>query len=409
MYNRTRGHSGGTKGRFPSRTGHFSHGRGRSHHARPSRRLPGTQYIDPAVFVNKVAITEVAEHFIPEHQFTDFEIAEELKQAIVARGYIVPTPIQDRTIPHILRNLDVVGIANTGTGKTGAFLVPAIDKVLRKRTEKILVIVPTRELALQIDTELKSFTKTSRIHSVVCVGGTSMGKQISDLRRPYNFIIGTPGRIKDLINRKCIRLSEFKTLVLDEADRMLDMGFVGDMRFVVSLMPKDRQTMFFSATVSSSIEKLISEFVREPVRVSVKTGDTSKNVEQDVVKVTDPSKKLERLHDLLIEKDFKKVLVFLRTKHAAERLSKDLIQRGFKATSIHGNKSHIKRQQALGSFRKGEVQVLVATDVAARGLDIDGVSHVINYDLPATYDDYVHRIGRTGRGDKKGKALTFIQ
>jgi ATP-dependent RNA helicase RhlE len=243
---------------------------------------------------------------------------------------------------------------------------------------------------------------------VCTVGGAGIGKQLADLRREYNFIIGTPGRLKDLIKRGAIQLSYFKTLVLDEADRMLDMGFVGDMRYVVSLMSKERQTLFFSATISGEVEKLIKEFVKEPVRISVKTGDTAKNVDQDIVKVKSTGK-IDALHNLLNQKDFSKVLVFARTKHGAERLSKELLLRGFKTESIHGNKNHSKRQRVLQMFKDSHVQVLVATDVAARGLDIADVSHVINFDLPATYNDYIHRIGRTGRGNKKGKALTFVE
>ncbi len=364
--------------------------------------------LDPSRFVHKAIITEETDNFIPEHSFRDFAVDERLKQTIAAKGYVTPTPIQDRTIPYILKGSDVVGIANTGTGKTGAFLVPLIHKVIGNKKEKILVVVPTRELALQINEELKQFARGMHIFSVCCVGGVSIGKQLSELRRQYNFIIGTPGRLKDLINRKRINMSEFNSIVLDEADRMLDMGFVNDMRFVVSLLPAKRHTLFFSATVSSDIERLIKDFCKEPVRISVKTGDTAKNVEQDVVRVKGGKNKIDALHDLLNQKDFSKVLVFARTKHGAEKLSRELLKRGFKAESIHGNKTHSKRQRALGLFKESHIQILVATDVAARGLDIADVSHVINYDLPATYDDYVHRIGRTGRGNKKGKALTFI-
>lgn len=367
------------------------------------------QYIDPSRFVNKVTtVTEETPVFKPEHAFTDFLIDPRLKATIVAKGYKDPTPIQDKTIPHILKGSDLVGIANTGTGKTAAFLIPLIQKVLKDLKENILIIVPTRELAIQIDTELKAFVKGMGIFSVCCVGGMSIGRQISALRYRNNFVIGTPGRLKDLIDRKIISPVNFKSIVLDEADRMLDMGFVNDMRFVMSLMPKDRHTLFFSATLSSEIERLIGEFLKTPVRISVKTGETSKNVEQDVVKVIPGKNKLEMLHDLLNQKDFSRVLIFGRTKHGVEKLSKTLLEKGFKAESIHGNKNHSRRQSALRSFKEGNVQILVATDVAARGLDIADVSHVINYELPATYDDYVHRIGRTGRGSKKGKALTFL-
>lgn len=346
--------------------------------------------------------------FTPEHLFKDFIIDERLKTNIIGKGYEAPTPIQDRVIPHILHGHDLVGIANTGTGKTAAFLVPLIDKVLKNPKEKVIVMAPTRELAQQIEMELKGFVKGFKIFSVCCVGGAAIGRQISDLRYQHNFIIGTPGRIKDLIERKCINLAEFKSVVLDEADRMLDMGFINDMRYMLALMPKERHTLFFSATLSPEIAVLIKDFLKEPVMVSVKTQDTSKNVEQDVVKIKAGEDKLEVLHDLLIQPEFKKVLIFGRTKHGVEKLAVALGKKGFKAQSIHGDKNQGQRQRALDTFKKGMAQILVATDVAARGLDIAGVSHVINFDIPETYDDYVHRIGRTGRAGQKGKALTFI-
>lgn len=364
--------------------------------------------IHPSKFINKAVITEEAEVFVPEHQFADFAVESALKANIIEKGYTTPTPIQDRAIPHILQGRDIVGIANTGTGKTAAFLVPLINKVLRNPREQVLVIVPTRELALQIEQELRGFTRGLKIFSVCAVGGVAIGPQISQLRHKNNFIIGTPGRLKDLIERGKINLREFQTVVLDEADRMLDMGFINDMRFVMRGMPALRHTLFFSATLSSEIEKLIGEFLREPVRISVKTGDTSKNVEQDIVKILAGTNKTDVLRELLVQKEFNKVLVFGRTKHGVERLARTLVEHGFKADSIHGNKSHSQRQRALKKFKDNEVQVLVATDVAARGLDIADISHVINYDLPTTYEDYVHRIGRTGRGAKRGKALTFV-
>jgi superfamily II DNA/RNA helicase len=278
--------------------------------------------------------------------------------------------------------------------------------------EQVIILAPTRELAIQIDQELKEFTKCiktgHKIYSVSCVGGMSISKQITDLRYQYNFIIGTPGRVKDLIERKMIKLAEFSTIVLDEADRMLDMGFVNDMRQIMAGMPKERHTIFFSATLSHDIEKIISDFLREPVRISVKTQDTAKNVDQDVVRIERDRTKTDVLNELLSNKEFSKVLVFARTKHGAEDIARDLVKKGFKAESIHGNKNHTQRQRALKTFKDNAVQVLVATDVAARGLDIADITHVINFDLPATYDDYVHRIGRTGRGNKKGKALTFV-
>lgn len=364
--------------------------------------------IDFSRFINKAVITEEVEHFKPEHSFQDFVIDQRLKQTILTHGYQDPTPIQDRTIPHILKGLDLVGVANTGTGKTAAFIIPLLNKVILNFKEKVLIIVPTRELAIQIDQELKQFARGMRIFSVCCVGGVNIRPQICALRYQYNFIIGTPGRLKDLIARKMINLAHMTNVVLDEADRMLDMGFINDMRFVMSGMPKERQTLFFSATTSPDVDKIIKEFLKDPVRISVKTRDTANNVDQDVVRIGSAANKIDILHELLNQKELSKVLIFGRTKRGVEKLSKVLAQRGFKAESIHGNKNHSKRQKALNLFKSDHIQILVATDVAARGLDIADVSHVINYDLPETYDDYVHRIGRTGRGSKKGKALTFI-
>ena len=369
----------------------------------------GGENINVAKFINKTIIGEVEEKFTPVHKFSDFAIDESLKRAIINKGYVSPTPIQDQVIPFALQGRDILGIANTGTGKTGAFLIPLINKVKKNPKEQILILVPTRELAIQVDAELKEFARNMRIFSVCVVGGANISRQISQLRYEYNFIIGTPGRLKDLVDRKKIRLSEFSTVVLDEADRMLDMGFISSMRAVMAGMPKKRHTLFFSATVSPEIEKLIGEFLNNPARVSVKNRDTSKNVDQDIVKLKNGENKIDALHNLLIQKDFSKVLVFGRTKYGVEKLSSALVMRGFKSESIHGNKNQAQRQRALGKFKDNHTQVLVATDVAARGLDISDVSHVINYDLPQTYDDYVHRIGRTGRWGKQGKALTFIE
>lgn len=366
------------------------------------------QSIDISRFIKKAEITEKIEHFVPEHTFANLQISQSLKKNIKEKGFELPTPIQDRAIPHILRGSDIVGIADTGTGKTAAFLIPLMQKVLSDRKSRVLVITPTRELALQIDQELRSFSRGLNLRSVCCVGGTSMFRQISELKYFNNFIIGTPGRLKDLIQRKKIRLQEFATVVLDEADRMLDMGFIHDVRFMVSQLPPKHHTLFFSATMSEEIRRLISEFLKEPVMISVKTGDTSKNVDQDVVRVKPGALKLDLLHDLLIRPEFSKVLVFGKTKHGVDKLAKLLKERGFQAESIHGDKSQTNRQKSLKLFKDEKVKILVATDVAARGLDIPDVTHVINYDLPPTYEDYVHRIGRTGRAGKKGQALTFV-
>jgi len=364
--------------------------------------------IDPAKFINKAIAGEGDEHFTPEHKFQDFKINQRLITAITVKGYKAPTPIQDKIIPHIIEGSDVVGIADTGTGKTAAFLIPLINKVLLNPREQILIVVPTHELAIQTDQEFKFFARGMKIFSVCCVGGAGIGRQISELRYNHNLIIGTPGRLKDLIGRKMISLSKFKTIVLDEADRMLDMGFINDMRFIMDGMPKERQVLFFSATLSNEIERIIKDFLRNWIMISIKTRDTSKNVEQNIVRIERGKTKLDVLNNLLSQAEFNKVLIFGKTKHGVERLSKTLSSNGFKVESIHGNKNNSQRQRALGMFKDNLIQVLVATDVAARGLDIADVSHVINYDIPATYNDYIHRIGRTGRWNKRGMALTFI-
>jgi len=375
---------------------------GRSRALRPGAR------IDVSRFINRAVVTETQDKFVPEHQFADFPIVDILKRNITAKGYIDPTPIQDRAIPHILQGTDVVGIANTGTGKTAAFLVPLINKIANDRTKRVLIMVPTRELANQIESEFRGFAHHMPIGVVTCVGGTNINPQLAGLRRNPNFVIGTPGRLKDVMERRALNLSQFSTVVLDEADRMLDMGFIKDMRFILAQMPTPRHTLFFSATLSREIEALIGAFLVNPIRISVKTGDTAQGVEQDVVRVSVGQNKIDILHELLTQPGFEKVLIFGRTKHGVEKLSKILIQRGFKAESIHGNKTQNKRERALDAFKRNHIQVLVATDVAARGIDVADVSHVINYDLPTTYEDYVHRIGRTGRANKRGKALTFV-
>ncbi|MEI6581195.1 MAG: DEAD/DEAH box helicase [bacterium] len=371
-------------------------------------RFGGEKTIHHSRFICKADPIIESAPYVPVNKFEDFKINTTLKANISKKGYVIPTPIQDVAIPFVLGSRDVVGIANTGTGKTAAFLIPLLDKIINNPREKVLIIVPTRELALQINQEFFDFRGHLNIYSVCCVGGMGIYAQISALRRPYNIIIGTPGRLKDLVDRKIIRLSEFRTIVLDEADRMLDMGFVNDMRYLMANMAPNRQTLFFSATITSEIDKLIKEFLTNPERISVKTGDTARNVEQNIVRIKKGEDKIESLHGLLSRKEFSKVLIFGRTKHGVEKLSKDLIKRGFNAESIHGDKNQSGRQRALKAFRDNYSQILVATDVAARGLDIPNVTHVINFDIPANYEDYIHRIGRTGRANQVGTALTFV-
>lgn len=357
---------------------------------------------------NNARSNQVEEQYTPKNGFLDFELVHQLKDNITAKGYKIPTPIQDGAIDHILKGRDVIGIANTGTGKTAAFLIPLINKVYLNKSNKVLIIAPTRELALQIQEELSDFSKSLGIKIVLCIGGMSLWRQKNELKQNINFVIGTPGRIKDLIGERSLVLSAFNHVVLDEADRMVDIGFINDIKYFISLLSVDRQSLFFSATIPPKVKEILNSFVKNPITVSVQKQATAENIEQRVIKAA-KHEKIDKLHDLLALKEFEKVLVFGRTKWGMQKLTDELLRRGIRAGVIHGNKSQKQRQKALASFKNNQVSVLLATDVASRGLDIPNVSHVINFDMPASFDDYIHRIGRTGRADKKGIALTFIE
>lgn len=368
---------------------------------------PGLK-IRPERFINRATAIEPAPEYTPTHRFADFPLDSRLKKNVADKGYTTPTPIQDQAIKHIVAGRDLIGIANTGTGKTAAFILPLLNKALGDHRQKFLIMVPTRELAQQIQEELTAFARGIAIRSAFCIGGAAINRQIASLRANPQFIIGTPGRLKDLLERHALRLDDCQTVVLDEADRMLDMGFIRDMQTILALMPRSRQTLLFSATLSQEIEGLTRQFQTDPIKISVRTGDTSANVDQDIVRYEGDEQKIEVLHDLLNKTELNKVLIFGETKHGVEKLSKTLSERGFKSASIHGNKTQSARQNALKLFKLDHIDILVATDVAARGLDIPHVSHVINYDVPASWEDYIHRIGRTGRAGQKGTALTFI-
>lgn len=348
-----------------------------------------------------------AETFVPKMKFEELPINESLKANIIRHKYTTPTPIQDGAILPILSGKDVIGIADTGTGKTAAFLIPLIEKILKNDAENVLVIAPTRELAQQIQTELRIFTQGMRVYSALCIGGSNIRNQISEVRRDPHFIIGTPGRLKDLIERKVLSMNRFNTIVLDEVDRMVDMGFIQDIKYLISLLPAKRQSLFFSATVSNQIKDIINSFLTNPITISVKTSQSSDHIHQDVVRLNG-AYKIDVLTNLLKKEDFKKVLIFGRTKRGVEKLAVTLFQMGFKVASIHGDKPQFKRQHALRLFKDNVVNILVATDVAARGIDVPNITHVINYDQPTTYEDYIHRIGRTGRANQAGMALTFV-
>lgn len=372
------------------------------------RRNVSRKSIDISLLVHKGEEPVILTEKVSKQSFKEFNLSDQVLQSVANRGYSLPTPIQDKAIEPILQGKDLLGIANTGTGKTGAFLIPIINQVIKNRNLKVLILAPTRELAVQINDEFRALANNLNLYSVLCLGGVNIYQQKMNLKRNYNFLIATPGRLLDLGQQRAVSLSPFNIVVLDEVDRMLDMGFVHDVREILNHLPQTRQSLFFSATVSDQIMRLIQEFSHDLVHISVKTGNTAATIDQDIVRFHGPEDKLEVLHKMLIQKDFEKVLIFGRTKFGVSKLSQKLNDRGFRTESIHGNKTQPQRQRALQNFRQNRVNVLVATDVAARGLDIDNVTHVINYDLPESYDDYIHRIGRTGRANKKGMALSFV-
>ena len=379
----------------------------RSSNRRPSK-FRGEQ-IDISKFIKK-PVTRTEEQAVEiTNTFADFGFCNPLQTNLAVKNYSKPTPIQDQAIKPIMENHDLIGLANTGTGKTAAFLLPLINKVYQDRNQKVLIITPTRELAFQIEEELRQFSWGMRIFFACCVGGAPIYKQIGNLSRNPNFVVGTPGRLKDLIERNYIKLNEYNNVVLDEVDRMLDMGFISSITEMLKAMPEKRQSLFFSATLPLKIRGFIGQFLNQPITVEVKTGDTAENIDQDVVKYQNEETKFDSLRSILKDPEFSRVLIFAETKREVEKLTVDLLNNGFKTESIHSNKNQSQRSRTLAQFKTGLIKIMVATDVAARGLDIKDVTHVINYTIPQTYNDYIHRIGRTGRGASSGKALTFVE
>lgn len=366
--------------------------------------------IHPTKFINKAITPEADIPYAPTHSFHDFGLNQRTVATLDYLGFTTPSEIQDKSIPESLQGRDVIGLANTGTGKTAAFLLPIIDKLAANRQlVSVLILAPTRELAQQIDEEFRRFAAGQKLYSTLIVGGANIGKQISQIQRGPHVVIGTPGRVKDLINRNVLRLSGVSTFVLDEADRMCDMGFEKDIRFIEAEMPKTRQTLCFSATMTDAVKSIVEEFMIDPTTVSVVKNMTNDHIEQDIIYVNGKEHKVETLLDLLSQQQFEKVIVFGETKYGVQRLADNLTKNNIPAEAIHGNKSQSQRERALKKFKANAVNVLVATDVAARGLDIPNVTHVINFDPPKVYDDYVHRIGRTGRAGKAGSAITFVE
>ena len=379
------------------------------HNRRNSQRGPKSATLHPSRFINKAIAPEEEVAYLPTHTFHDFQLNQRTVATLDHLGFTVPSPIQDQCIRPALEGRDIIGLANTGTGKTAAFLLPIIEKLSANRDlVSILILAPTRELAQQIDDEFRRFSAGQKLFSALVVGGMNINRQITAVKRGPHVIIGTPGRIKDLIGRRVLRLHGATTFVLDEADRMCDMGFVNDIRAIEAELPRQRQTLCFSATMTPAGKTIVEEFMNDPLTVSVVKSATNDHIEQDVVQARDKTHKIELLEELLVQPEFEKVIIFGDTKYGVQRLADRLTKSELPAVAIHGNKSQAQRERALRQFKAGDVNIMVATDVAARGLDIPHVSHVINFDAPKQYDDYVHRIGRTGRAGKTGTALTFV-
>lgn len=393
---------------------HHQRASDQSRRRRPHRRSGGAKNnrkngIDPARFINEVVVRKEEEKYVPKHRFADFGFNETILENLNDRGYRTPTPIQDQTITPILEGRDLIGLANTGTGKTAAFVLPMVERLsAASEPERVLILAPTRELAGQIDEELKAFAAGQPVTSALLIGGVPIWKQRNALRSWPQVLIATPGRLLDLIGQKELSLSDVSVFILDEMDRMLDMGFIRDIEKIIGHLPDQKQTLCFSATITKDIEKLLTDLLHDPVQVSVVRRETAEHIRQDVIPADSKEEKIAVLKRILKAEDATRVLVFGRTKWGVQKLARQLEREGIPSEAIHGNKTQPQRERALEAFKKGEVLALVATDVAARGLDIDDVSHVINFDQPATYDDYVHRIGRTGRAGKQGHALTFV-
>lgn len=346
--------------------------------------------------------------------FKAFGLADTLLDALARLDITQPTPIQSQAIPAVMQGRDVLGVAQTGTGKTAAFSLPVIHALLEKggrpapKTPKMLILTPTRELASQIAGNVKAYTAGTKLTHHVIFGGVSIRPQIEAMRRGVDIVIATPGRLLDLVNQRAIILGEVRHVVLDEADRMLDMGFVRDVMKIVGQLPKERQSLLFSATMPRSIEDLAAKILTKPVRVEVTPEViTVEKIDQSVYLVPQKAKKLW-LIEKLAQPEFAKVVIFTRTKHGANRLSADLEKAGIESGAIHGNKSQAARQKALAAFQSGNINVLVATDIVARGIHVDDISHVVNFDLPEEPESYVHRIGRTARAGKSGIAVALV-
>lgn len=378
---------------------------------RQRNKTPKKSTLDPNLLVQKATVVASERTITVATKFEDMQLQSQLKSNIQKMGFVSPTEIQDKTFDRLVEGANLIGIANTGTGKTGAFLIPILENLLRNKDQKFqsLIVVPTRELALQVYDEFKKLSERLKLRAACYIGGTNIEKDIRSLNNYFDLVIGTPGRLLDLCNRGNLKLGRFEVLVLDEFDKMLDMGFIRDVRELINGMKQRRQTLLFSATKDPKQQTIINEIVTNPFLVEIHSGDSSsKNVDQDIIRVQEGQDKYRLLLDVLANPGFDKVILFTETKHLANRLSQKLIDSGITSDRIHGNKSQNYRINALDKFKNGSIRVLVATDVAARGIDVNNVALVVNYQLPMDFDTYIHRIGRTGRAGKTGTAYTFV-
>jgi ATP-dependent RNA helicase RhlE len=342
--------------------------------------------------------------------FNSFDLGPSIQRGISAAGFTVPRPIQDQAIPAALEGRDILGLAQTGTGKTAAFALPVLERLISKRgghDPRVLIVAPTRELATQIGEEIRSLARFTRIKVATVFGGVSINAQTTELRSRPQILVACPGRLLDLVGRNAVRLDSVETLVLDEADHMFDMGFLPDIRRIVAELPERRQNLLFSATMPKEIRRLADRLLRDPHVVELNHTRQLETIEHALYPV-DETRKYDMLEHILSGDDFRSAIVFTRTKHRAKRLAQKLDKSGHRAVALQGNMSQNARVRAMDGFRKREYDVLVATDIAARGIDVEQVSHVVNYDMPNTSDAYTHRIGRTGRSEREGKAYTFV-
>ncbi len=407
MHSKKRKNTRGSKNRpKPNGSGYGRNQPGQK--TQKSKKARNQSKLNPKDLIHQAETVETRE-FEPSFKFEDSSLNPKIKSLLAKKGYDYPTEIQELSLEPLLAGRDLMGIAKTGSGKTAAFLLPILERQIQSK-HQALVLAPTRELALQIEQEYRSLNKGLGLYSSAFIGGTNMNKDLHKATLPTDLIVATPGRLLDLYQRGVLSLKAVKVLVIDEFDRLLDMGFERDLNKILDTLPLERQNLLFSATLDKSLEKRIAEILENPVRLQISSGELSNdNVQQELIYLQPGEVKIEVLKAMLQQAEFEKVIIFAETKRWVSKINRKLRQAGFRTDEIHGDKSQNYRQKALNAFKTGKLKTLVATDVAARGIDVDDITHVINYQIPKTMDSYIHRVGRTGRAGKTGKAFTFIE